>query len=94
MEYFDKLREQMEKFPYDTKFVIHDHYATTHHYDLRIEKDGKLVSWAVPKAKLPTTDDEKILAVRTPNHEMSWFTFKGTIPDGEYGAGNSVCFKN
>lgn len=50
MEYFDKLREQMEKFPYDTKFVIHDHYATTHHYDLRIEKDGKLVSWAVPKS--------------------------------------------
>jgi bifunctional non-homologous end joining protein LigD len=85
-DFLNKLREQVDKYPYDTKFVIHDHNATTHHFDLRIEKNDKLISWAVPKAKLPI-DTESILAVRTPDHEMSWFTFKGTIPEGEYGAG-------
>lgn len=81
------IREEEGFTPFETQFVIHDHYATHHHFDLRIKKGKKAPSWALPKAKMPTNTDEKILAVRTPDHSISWMSFEGEIPEGEYGAG-------
>lgn len=81
------LKEENNIYSYKTKYVIHDHYATHHHFDLRIKKGNKLPSWALPKAYIPQNDGEKILAVRTPDHDLYWMTFKGEIPKGEYGAG-------
>ncbi len=67
------------------KFVIHEHFSRTHHFDLRLEKDGALESWAVPKG-MPS-GAEKRLAVYTEPHAMEYGGFEGEIPEGEYGAG-------
>ena len=67
-------------------FVIQEHHARRYHLDLRLEHDGVLASWALPRG-VPETPARNNLAVQTEDHPMEYATFAGIIPKGEYGAG-------
>lgn len=77
----------------ESKFVIQELQARTHHFDFRLERSGVFKSWAMPKG-LPLEPGVKRLAIQVEDHELNYGDFEGEIPAGEYGAGTVTIWDN
>lgn len=82
----EEARSSQKNPSQDGIYIIHKHRSRTLHYDLRLEVEGALASWAVPKGA-PLNPADRRLAIRVEDHPLDYAEFEGVIPEGEYGAG-------